>query len=67
MKNKYVIILIVVIGVSAFLRFYNLKDRGVFEYDEGYYLLQGQFVYSSVMNIVPILKDIKASFIILMA
>jgi len=35
--KKNIIIILILLSISVFYRFYNLQERGLFEWDEGYY------------------------------
>ena len=43
---RYLAILILIL--AAGLRFYNLNNRGIFDYDEAWYLLEGKTLYNTL-------------------
>ena len=58
-KNK-LITLIIILAIAFSLRIYNLQNRGLFLWDEGYYLLNAQFYRSVIFNIGRVVRDIVA-------
>lgn len=60
-KNSFIAVAVIVsLFFSAGLNFYNIKNKGIFYYDEGYYLLTAQFYRSIAINSPHILRELKA-------
>jgi len=48
MKKGHVILLLAIIILASFLRFYNLDNKGIFIHDEGFYLQEAKFIVSGI-------------------